>query len=60
MSEIFRLEVGGDRLATLTFDLPGKKLNVFTRAALTEQEVRTLRGVVATLAAGKGRGRKAP
>lgn len=41
MSEIFRLEVGGDRLATLTFDLPGKKLNVFTRAALAELE-RTL------------------
>ncbi|HYG63120.1 MAG TPA: 3-hydroxyacyl-CoA dehydrogenase NAD-binding domain-containing protein [Thermoanaerobaculia bacterium] len=40
MSEIFRLEVGGDRLATLTFYLPGKKLNVFTRAALAELEER--------------------
>jgi 3-hydroxyacyl-CoA dehydrogenase/enoyl-CoA hydratase/3-hydroxybutyryl-CoA epimerase len=35
---IFRLEVGGDRLATLTFDLPDKKLNIFTRAALAELE----------------------
>ena len=25
----FRLDVGPDRLATLTFDLPGKKVNVF-------------------------------
>jgi len=40
VSEIFRLEVGGDRLATLTFYLPGKKLNVFTRAALAELEER--------------------
>jgi 3-hydroxyacyl-CoA dehydrogenase/enoyl-CoA hydratase/3-hydroxybutyryl-CoA epimerase len=38
MGSIFKLEVGGDRLATLTFDLPGKKLNVFNRAALTELE----------------------
>jgi 3-hydroxyacyl-CoA dehydrogenase/enoyl-CoA hydratase/3-hydroxybutyryl-CoA epimerase len=35
---IFHLEVGADRLATLTFDLPGKKVNVFTRAALEELE----------------------
>jgi 3-hydroxyacyl-CoA dehydrogenase / enoyl-CoA hydratase / 3-hydroxybutyryl-CoA epimerase len=35
---IFQLETGGDRLATLTFDLPGKKVNVFTRAALAEFE----------------------
>jgi 3-hydroxyacyl-CoA dehydrogenase/enoyl-CoA hydratase/3-hydroxybutyryl-CoA epimerase len=34
----FRLEVGTDRLATLTFDTPGKKVNVFTRAALAELE----------------------
>lgn len=34
--------------------------SLFTRINATEQEVRTLRGVVATLAAGKGRGRKAP
>jgi 3-hydroxyacyl-CoA dehydrogenase/enoyl-CoA hydratase/3-hydroxybutyryl-CoA epimerase len=35
---IFHLAVGGDRLATLTFDLPGKRVNVFTRAALAELE----------------------
>ena len=35
-------------------------LSLFTRMAATEQEVRTLRGVVAALAQGKGRGRKAP
>ena len=38
MTSIFHLEVGADRLATLTFDLPGKKVNVFTRAALEELE----------------------
>lgn len=37
-SSIFRLEVGADRLATLTFDSPDRKLNVFTRAALDELE----------------------
>ncbi|MEZ5842424.1 MAG: RNA methyltransferase [Hyphomicrobiaceae bacterium] len=31
---------------------------MFTRMAPTEQEVRTLRGIVATLALGKGKGRK--
>lgn len=35
---IFHLEVGSDRLATLTFDLPDRKVNVFTRAALEELE----------------------
>ncbi|HVR98782.1 MAG TPA: 3-hydroxyacyl-CoA dehydrogenase NAD-binding domain-containing protein, partial [Thermoanaerobaculia bacterium] len=40
MADIFHLEVGADRLATLTFDLPGEKLNVFTRAALAEFERR--------------------
>src|SRR6185295_8323295 len=35
---IFRLEVGADRLATLTFDSPEKKVNVFTRAAFQELE----------------------
>ncbi|HEX2642007.1 MAG TPA: enoyl-CoA hydratase-related protein, partial [Thermoanaerobaculia bacterium] len=40
MTSIFRLDVGTDRLATLTFDLPGKKVNVFTRAALAELEQR--------------------
>ena len=33
---------------------------MFTRMGATEQEVRTLRGIVAVLAKGKGRGRKAP
>ncbi|MGL4395770.1 MAG: RNA methyltransferase [Hyphomicrobium sp.] len=32
----------------------------FARAGATDQEVRTLRGIVATLAQGKGRGRKGP
>jgi tRNA/rRNA methyltransferase len=31
-----------------------------TRAGPTEQEVRTMRGIVATLVKGKGRGRKPP
>ena len=34
--------------------------SLLTRMGPTEQEVRTLRGVVAALAHGKGRGRKAP
>ncbi len=34
--------------------------SLLTRTSATEQEVRTLRGVVAALANGKGRGRKAP
>ncbi|HYH46261.1 MAG TPA: 3-hydroxyacyl-CoA dehydrogenase NAD-binding domain-containing protein, partial [Thermoanaerobaculia bacterium] len=34
----FRLEVGGERLATLTFDAPGAKHNIFNRAALIELE----------------------
>ena len=38
MSDIFHLEVGSDRLATLTFDSPDHKVNVFTRAALAELE----------------------
>lgn len=33
---------------------------MFMRMGATEQEVRTLRGIVAALAKGKGRGRKAP
>ena len=33
---------------------------LFTRSNLTEHEVRTLRGIVATLAKGKGHGRKTP
>jgi 3-hydroxyacyl-CoA dehydrogenase / enoyl-CoA hydratase / 3-hydroxybutyryl-CoA epimerase len=38
MPSIFRLEAGADRLATLTFDSPDKKVNVFTRAAFQELE----------------------
>jgi 3-hydroxyacyl-CoA dehydrogenase / enoyl-CoA hydratase / 3-hydroxybutyryl-CoA epimerase len=38
VTSIFHLEVGADRLATLTFDLPGKRVNVFTRAALEDLE----------------------
>lgn len=34
--------------------------SMFIRMAATEHEVRTLRGIVATLAKGKGHGRKAP
>lgn len=39
MPSIFHLAVGADRLATLTFDLPGKKVNVFGRAAMGELEL---------------------
>jgi 3-hydroxyacyl-CoA dehydrogenase / enoyl-CoA hydratase / 3-hydroxybutyryl-CoA epimerase len=38
VAPIFRLEVGEDRLATLTFDLPDKKVNIFGRPALAELE----------------------
>ncbi len=38
MPSIFHLEVGAGRLATLTFDSPEKKVNVFTRAAFQELE----------------------
>ena len=38
MAQAFHLEVGEDHLATLTFDLPGKRANIFTRAALAEFE----------------------
>jgi 3-hydroxyacyl-CoA dehydrogenase/enoyl-CoA hydratase/3-hydroxybutyryl-CoA epimerase len=38
MASNFHLEVGADRLATLTFDSPDKKLNVFTRTALQDLE----------------------
>lgn len=38
MPSTFHLETGPDRLATLTFDSPGKKVNVFTREALQELE----------------------
>lgn len=36
MATAFQLEVGQDRLATLTFDLPGKKVNIFNQAVLAE------------------------
>ena len=38
MAEAFRLDVGPDRLATLTFDLPGKSANIFTREVVAEFE----------------------
>jgi 3-hydroxyacyl-CoA dehydrogenase/enoyl-CoA hydratase/3-hydroxybutyryl-CoA epimerase len=38
VASIFHLEVGADRLATLTFDSPDRKVNVFTREAFTELE----------------------
>jgi 3-hydroxyacyl-CoA dehydrogenase/enoyl-CoA hydratase/3-hydroxybutyryl-CoA epimerase len=46
VSSIFHLEVGADRLATLTFDSPDRKVNVFTRAAFAELE-----GVIEEVAA---------
>lgn len=36
MGRIFHLELGADHLATLTFDTPGKRANIFTREALAE------------------------
>ena len=36
MTPAFHLEVGEDHLATLTFDLPGRRANIFTREALAE------------------------
>ena len=38
MTPAFHLEVGEDHLATLTFDLPGRRANIFTREALAELE----------------------
>ena len=38
MSGSFHLEVGDDRTATLTFDVPGKKVNIFNREAFAELE----------------------
>jgi len=38
VTSIFHLETGSGPLATLTFDLPEKRVNVFTRAALAELE----------------------
>jgi 3-hydroxyacyl-CoA dehydrogenase/enoyl-CoA hydratase/3-hydroxybutyryl-CoA epimerase len=38
VASIFHLEVGADRLATLTFDSPDRKVNVFTREAFQELE----------------------
>ena len=59
------LETELDRLGF--FNPPHKRLTVvqnlrtmLLRMGATEQEVRTLRGIVATLAKGKGHGRKAP
>ena len=36
VARAFHLEVGADRLATLTFDLPDKKVNIFSRGVLEE------------------------
>ena len=59
------IEAELDRLGF--FNPPQKRQGVvrnvrtmFTRMGATEQEVRTLRGIVATLSKGKGHGRKAP
>ncbi len=57
-----------DELERLGFFNPPHKRNtlvhnvrtMFSRMGATEQEVRTLRGIVATLANGKGQGRKPP
>lgn len=38
MANAFRLTVGEDRLATLAFDLPDRRVNVFTEAVLRELE----------------------
>jgi len=38
MDPALRLELGDDGLATLTFDLPAKKANIFTREVLAELE----------------------
>ena len=38
MSSAFRLEVAAGGLATLTFDSPDRRVNVFDRAALAELE----------------------
>jgi len=36
MPKAFRLDLGEDGLATLTFDLPDRKANIFTREAIAE------------------------
>ncbi len=38
MGHAFRLTIGQDRLATLTFNVPGRKVNVFTEAVMGELE----------------------
>ena len=45
MTSAFRLEVGNDRLATLTFDMPGRKVNILDQGVLDE-----LHGLVRDLA----------
>ena len=42
VAEAFRLDVGPDRLAALTFDLPGRSANIFTREAVVELVQRVL------------------
>ncbi len=38
MAEALRLEIGGERLATLTFDLPDKRVNIFQPSVFAELE----------------------
>jgi 3-hydroxyacyl-CoA dehydrogenase/enoyl-CoA hydratase/3-hydroxybutyryl-CoA epimerase len=40
VADAFRLEIDGDGLAVLTFDLPGRRANIFTRDVLAELEQR--------------------
>jgi 3-hydroxyacyl-CoA dehydrogenase / enoyl-CoA hydratase / 3-hydroxybutyryl-CoA epimerase len=39
VAQAFHLEVGEDHLATLTFDLPDRKANIFTREAMAELDL---------------------
>ena len=45
MAQAFHLEVGEDHLATLTFDLPDRRANIFTREALAELDQLLVEGV---------------
>ena len=40
MTQAFRLAVDADGLAVLTFDVPGRPVNVFDQAVLEELEAR--------------------
>src|SRR3954471_16954186 len=43
-SENFRIELGGDGVALVTWDMPGRSMNVFTMGALEDLE-----GIVETV-----------